>query len=66
MTSVKEIEQAVSNLPTDELAQFRAWFEAFDAERFDAKIERDSNAGKLDRFANEAKEDLRAGRAREL
>jgi hypothetical protein len=66
MASVKEIEQAVSSLPPDELAQFRAWFEAFDAERFDAKIERDSSAGKLDRLANEAKEDFRAGRAREL
>ncbi|MEJ0077644.1 MAG: hypothetical protein WDO17_19870 [Alphaproteobacteria bacterium] len=66
MTSVKEIEQAVSSLPPDELAQFRAWFEVFDAERFDAKIERDSKAGKLNRLANEAKEDFRAGRAREL
>ena len=66
MTSVKEIEQAVLSLPPDELAQFRAWFEAFDAERFDAKIERDASAGKLDRLADEAKEDFRAGRIREL
>ena len=66
MTSVKEIEQAVSSLPADELAQFRAWFEAFDAERFDAKIERDANTGKLDRLADEARQDLRTGRAREL
>ena len=50
----------------DELARFRAWFEEFDAARFDAKIEHDANSGKLDRLADEALADMRAGRAREL
>jgi hypothetical protein len=63
MTTVKEIKEAVSGLPPDELAQFRAWFKAFDAERFDAKIECDSKAGKFDKLAKEAKEDFRARRA---
>ena len=53
-------------LPPDQLARFRAWFEEFDVARFDAKIERDAKAGKLDRLAREAKVDFRAGRAREL
>ena len=30
------------------LARFRAWFEALDAQQFDAAIERDAQAGKLD------------------
>ena len=50
----------------DELAKFRVWFEAFEAERFDRKIERDAKAGKLDRPADEALAEFRAGRAREL
>jgi hypothetical protein len=36
------------------VARFRAWFEAFDAAQFDAAIERDERAGKLDTHAEEA------------
>jgi len=31
MTTAEEIENAVERLPPDELARFRAWFEAFEA-----------------------------------
>ncbi len=64
--TVEDIEKAVSRLAADELAKFRAWFEEFDAARFDSKIERDAASGKLDRLADAAVADLRQGRAREL
>jgi hypothetical protein len=48
------------------LARFRAWFEAFDALRFDTAIERDASAGRLDTLADEALAAHRAGRSREL
>ena len=64
--TVEDLEKAVSKLPPDELAKFRAWFEEFDAARFDLKIERDVAAGKLDRLADAALAELRQGRAREL
>jgi hypothetical protein len=38
----------------------------FEAGRFDQKIERDIKAGKLDPLADEAIDDFRKGRAREL
>jgi hypothetical protein len=66
MSTVEDIEQAVANLPPDELARFRRWFEEFEAARFDARIERDAKSGRLDRLADEALADMRAGRAREL
>lgn len=66
MTKVEDIEKAVSGLAPEDLTRFRAWFEAFDAERFDAKIERDAAAGRLDRLGDEALADLRGGRARRL
>jgi hypothetical protein len=66
MSTVEEIEQAISKLPPDDLARFRAWFEAFEAARFDEKIERDAKSGKLDRLADQALADHRAGRSREL
>jgi hypothetical protein len=66
MTTVEDIERAILQLPPAELDRFRAWFEALDAERFDERIERDARAGKLDRMADEALADHRAGRTREL
>jgi hypothetical protein len=66
MTTVEDIEKAISQLPPAELDRFRAWFESFDAERFDELIERDAKAGKLDRMADEALAEHRAGRTREL
>jgi hypothetical protein len=66
MTKVEDIEKAISALAPKELAKFRAWFEAFDAKRFDQRIERDARAGKLDRLAEEALADLKAGRVRDL
>ena len=64
--SIDEIEQAISQLPPDQLAKFRAWFDAFDAARFDQKIERDAKAGTLDRLAEQALAEFRQGRTREL
>ncbi len=64
--TLKDIEKAVAELPADELVRFRAWFEEFEAARFDQRIERDAKAGRLDRLAEQALADFRAGRAREL
>jgi hypothetical protein len=64
--TIEDLEQAVAKLPPDDLARFRAWFETFEAARFDQKIEHDARAGKLDRLAEAAIDDLRKGLAREL
>lgn len=64
--TVEDLEKAVAKLPPDQLAKFRDWFEAFDAARFDEKIERDAKTGKLDRLAEQALADFQKGRAREL
>lgn len=66
MSTVEKIEKAVESLPPAELARFRVWFEAFDAEAFDRKIAVDATAGRLDQLAEEALQDHRAGRSREI
>jgi hypothetical protein len=66
MSTIEDLEKAVENLHPDELARFRAWFDLFDAARFDERIERDVAAGKLDSLADEAVAAQRAGRTREL
>ena len=66
MTTTEDIEKAVEQLDPRELARFRAWFEVFDADRFDATIENNVHTGKLDAFAEEALAAHRAGRSRDL
>jgi hypothetical protein len=64
--TVDELEKAVAKLPPEQFAEFRAWFERLDAARFDQKIERDARAGRLDRLGDQAINDFRKGRAREI
>ena len=66
MTTVEDIEKAVAKLAPEQLARFRAWFEEFDAQLFDEKIERDAKAGKLDKLIAKARENYRAGRREEF
>ena len=66
MSSIDEIEQAVRDLPTEDLREFRRWFLEFDAQLWDRQIERDAAEGKLDRLGDEALEELRQGRTRPL
>ncbi len=54
MTTIIEIEKAISNLPPEELAQFSAWFEEFDAAVWDRQFEEDVVSGKLDAIADKA------------
>ena len=63
---MQEIESAVTDLSTEQLAQFRRWFTEFDAQVWDIKFEQDAKSGKLDALANKAISDFRAGRFREL
>ena len=62
MTSVQDIEAAVQRLAPQERAEFRAWFEAFDAAEWDQQIGRDAVQGSLDWLAEEALADQAAGR----
>lgn len=66
MTSIQDIEQAVQQLPQQELAEFRRWFAQYDEAVWDAQIEADAGAGKLDALAAEALAEYHKGTAREL
>ena len=64
--SVQELEAAVIQLPTPELARFAAWFEEYQADLWDQQIERDVLAGRFDALAEEANREFDAGRCRPL
>jgi hypothetical protein len=66
MSTIDDIEKAVAALSGDDLARFRAWFDAFDGERLDARIALDERTGKLDNLVQQALTDYRNGEAREV
>lgn len=64
--SVQELESAVSELSSDDLARFTEWFEAYKADEWDRRIEADAEAGRLDGLIREAEDDIASGRVRPL
>ena len=66
MTKVEKIERDIAALSEAELAEFRRWYAEFDAAVWDRRVAADAAAGVLDRFADEAIAEHRAGRSRPL
>jgi hypothetical protein len=66
MTTIREIEKAVTQLPHDDFNKFRAWFEEFDAKQWDVQFEKDAKTGKLDLVAEKAISDYKKGKCSKL
>ena len=66
MSELEELERRIRKLSPQDLAKFRAWFAEFDHALWDRQIEADSKSGKLDRLANEALADYKAGKAKKI
>ena len=66
MSTLEEIEAAIQQLPPAKRAEFRAWFQSFDATDWDQQMEDDIAAGKLDWLADEVMIDRQEGRCSEL
>lgn len=66
MGTVKELEKAITGLSPEQLAEFRAWFDSFDAARWDRQIEEDVQSGKLDHVAEKAIGEYRKGKAKPI
>jgi hypothetical protein len=64
--SVQEIETAITQLPTPELSRLAAWFDKYQADLWDQKIEADALAGRLDTLGAQADREFEAGRCRPL
>lgn len=63
MSTVREIEAAISNLKPDEIQAVGQWLDQFREEMWDRQIEADATAGKLDPLIKKAKADYREGKA---
>ena len=65
MGRLEQLEKQIAELDESEIKAFRAWFERYDAEIWDRQIESDAKSGKLNRLAERALNDHRAGRSTE-
>lgn len=63
---VERIEEQIRRLSSAEFAELRNWILEQDWKAWDAQIERDAAAGKLDALVSEAKLDYAARRSRPL
>jgi hypothetical protein len=66
MSTVEAITAAIAELPPDQVARIRAWLDERAEAEWDAQIEQDERAGKLDALAERALAEHRAGRTRPL
>ncbi len=66
MSTVESITHAISELPSDQVEQIRHWLNERAEAEWDAQIEADERAGRLDEMADKALTEFRAGRTRPL
>jgi hypothetical protein len=64
--TIEELESAVSQLSSEELARFSSWYESFMAEKWDRQIEQDIETGRLDSAGKRADQDFETGRCTPL
>jgi hypothetical protein len=62
MTKFETIKGEIEALPDDQRMALKAWLDEIEAQRFDAKIEADAAAGRLDGMIAKARANYKAGR----
>ncbi len=66
MSKVDEIKAAIEALPEDEYVELRQWFSEKDWQKWDEQIEEDSKSGKLDFLIEEAFNEKKKGKLKNL
>ncbi len=66
MTTLTEIERAVTSLSRKDFNKFRDWFSTVENRKWDKEFERDAQKELLDDLANEALADFNSGTCKEL
>ena len=66
MSTVAEIERALQTIPLDDARKVADWLQHYLDEKWDTQIDADIDAGRLDKLADKAIEDCRAGRVKPL
>lgn len=62
--SVQEIEEAITKLPSGDLAELAEWFQQYQNDAWDEQIARDARAGRFDALIRRAQEQFAAGQCK--
>jgi len=66
MSTIAEIQQAITRLSPTQQRELARWFEDALEDAWDAQIEEDVKAGRLDHLVSRAEADIAAGRVKPL
>ena len=66
MSTIKELQAKITDLSQDDFVRLRDWFEEYQSQVWDQKIELDANNGALDQLADQALGDFQKGNCTEL
>jgi len=66
MLSIEQIENAILQLPPNQIGELLEWFLNLDYQRWDVQLEKDIAEGKLDALAAEAIADFESGNYRAI
>lgn len=66
MRSIAEIQAEIEKLSSAEQRKLAEWFAQIQADAWDAQIEEDAKAGRLDHLIAQAEADIAAGRTKPL
>jgi hypothetical protein len=66
MSKISAIRKAIETLPEEEYIQLRQWFLDRDWKKWDQEIEKDSKSGRLDFLIEEAFDQKRQGKLKDL
>ena len=66
MTTIKEIEKAIAQLPPQKFSILRSWIDRFETARWDKQLVRDVKTGKLESVARKVRESYKKGKCKEL
>jgi hypothetical protein len=64
-TKIGELKAQIEQLPTEQLSEIFRWLSEKDWERWDAQLESDGQAGKLEFLASEARAEKAKGKLRD-
>ena len=66
MSRLEQLKAEIESLKDDEIAELFRWLSELDWARWDAEIEADSRAGKLNFLSEEARREKELGKLRDL
>jgi hypothetical protein len=66
LSRIDRLKAEIESLPGEEIAELFRWLSEKDWEKWDKEIEADSQAGKLDFLAREARDEKAKGRLKDL